>query len=84
MPYLKHLVSPARIPFTAGYFVSLGLTLYFAIGVLYSHYSLLKIVTFHNINDVFCYCADLGVVEFLRFVCSWRNSGLEIWWEDGI
>src|SRR5271169_1389066 len=33
MAYIKHLVSPTRLPFTAGYFGSLGLTLYFAIGV---------------------------------------------------
>ena len=34
MAYIKHLVSPARIPFTAAYFGSLGLTLYFAVGVV--------------------------------------------------
>ena len=33
VPYIKHLVSPPRIPFTAAYFGSLGLTLYFAVGV---------------------------------------------------
>ena len=33
MPYIKHLVSPTRIPFTAAYFGSLGMTLYFAVGV---------------------------------------------------
>jgi hypothetical protein len=33
IPYIKHLVSPPRIPFTATYFGSLALTLYFSIGV---------------------------------------------------
>jgi Got1/Sft2-like family len=33
VPYIKHLVSPTRLPFTAAYFGSLGLTLYFAVGV---------------------------------------------------
>jgi Got1/Sft2-like family len=33
VPYIKHLVSPTRIPFTTAYFGSLGLTLYFAVGV---------------------------------------------------
>ena len=31
---MKHLISPPRIPFTAAYFGSLGLTLYFAVGVM--------------------------------------------------
>lgn len=31
--YAKHLVSGARLPFTAAYFGSIALTLYFAIGV---------------------------------------------------
>ena len=34
LPYMKHLISPPRIPFTAAYFGSLGLTLYFAVGVM--------------------------------------------------
>lgn len=34
MAYIKHLMSPTRIPFTTAYFGSLGLTLYFAIGVV--------------------------------------------------
>ena len=34
LAYMKHLVSPPRIPFTAAYFGSLGLTLYFAVGVI--------------------------------------------------
>lgn len=33
VPYIKHLMSPARLPFTAAYFGSLGLTLYFSVGV---------------------------------------------------
>jgi hypothetical protein len=31
--YAKHLVSGSRLPFTAAYFGSIALTLYFAIGV---------------------------------------------------
>jgi hypothetical protein len=31
--YLQHLASTPRLPFTAAYFGSLGLTLYFSIGV---------------------------------------------------
>ena len=31
--YLQHLVSGPRLPFTAAYFGSIALTLYFAVGV---------------------------------------------------
>lgn len=31
--YAKHLISGSRLPFTAAYFGSIALTLYFAIGV---------------------------------------------------
>lgn len=31
--YVKHLISGSRLPFTAAYFGSITLTLYFAIGV---------------------------------------------------
>jgi hypothetical protein len=34
VPYIKHLMSPARLPFTAAYFGSLGFTLYFSVGVM--------------------------------------------------
>lgn len=33
MAYAQHLVSGPRLPFTAGYFGTIGLTLYFAIGL---------------------------------------------------
>ncbi|OQO12073.1 hypothetical protein B0A48_02712 [Cryoendolithus antarcticus] len=33
MIYARHLVSPERVPFTATYFGSIGLTLYFAVGL---------------------------------------------------
>lgn len=33
LAYFKHLVSGARLPFTAAYFGSIALTLYFSIGV---------------------------------------------------
>jgi hypothetical protein len=31
--YAKHLVSGSRLPFTAAYFGSIAMTLYFAVGV---------------------------------------------------
>lgn len=31
--YIKHLTSGSRLPFTAAYFISIGLTIYFATGV---------------------------------------------------
>lgn len=31
--YMRHLISGSRLPFTAAYFGSIALTLYFAIGV---------------------------------------------------
>jgi hypothetical protein len=37
--HIKHLISPERLPFTAAYFGSLGLTLYFAVGVRGSLFS---------------------------------------------
>lgn len=33
MTYAKHLVSGSRLPFTAAYFGSIGLTIYFSVGV---------------------------------------------------
>lgn len=44
--YAKHLVSGSRLPFTAAYFGSIALTLYFAIGVRKSFFlsSLLSII----------------------------------------
>lgn len=36
MTYGRHLVSAQRLPFTAAYFGSIGLTLYFSLGVSYS------------------------------------------------
>lgn len=33
MAYLRHLLSTERLPFTAAYFGSLGLSLYFALGL---------------------------------------------------
>jgi hypothetical protein len=33
LTYGKHLVSAQRLPFTAAYFGSIGLTLYFSLGV---------------------------------------------------
>lgn len=31
--YIQHLISGARLPFTAAYFGTIGLTIYFAVGV---------------------------------------------------
>jgi hypothetical protein len=31
--HIKHILSPERLPFSAAYFGSLGLTLFFAVGV---------------------------------------------------
>jgi hypothetical protein len=33
MTYVRHLMSTPRLPFTAAYFGSIALTLYFSIGV---------------------------------------------------
>jgi Got1/Sft2-like family len=33
LAYAKHLISPARLPFTIAFFGSMGLTLFFSIGV---------------------------------------------------
>ena len=41
MAYVQHLASGPRLPFTAAYFGSIGLTLYFAIGVSQKHCRLL-------------------------------------------
>jgi len=35
MVYIKHLLSEPRLPFTAAYFGSIGMTLFSAIGVSY-------------------------------------------------
>ena len=36
--YVQHLASTPRLPFTAAYFGSIGLTLYFSLGVSHSGY----------------------------------------------
>jgi hypothetical protein len=41
-PYLRHLVSQSRLPFTLAYFGSMILTLYFAVGL---HNLILTIIT---------------------------------------
>ena len=33
LAYVKHLLSGSRLPFTAAYFGSIGMTMYFSIGV---------------------------------------------------
>ncbi|KAK2752834.1 protein transport protein sft2 [Onygenales sp. PD_40] len=40
--YIKHLVSGARLPFTAAYFISIALTLYFALGL---HSTILTLIS---------------------------------------
>lgn len=35
--YVKHLISEARLPFTAAYLGSIGMTLYSAVGVRFLH-----------------------------------------------
>lgn len=44
--YAKHLISGSRLPFTAAYFGSIALTLYFAIGV--SKYFLFWFICFRH------------------------------------
>ncbi|XHF97124.1 hypothetical protein AWENTII_000725 [Aspergillus wentii] len=48
--YAKHLVSGSRLPFTAAYFGSIALTLYFAIGV--SSFSSLLLLYFHFLASI--------------------------------
>jgi uncharacterized membrane protein len=40
--YAQHLISTPRLPFTAGYFGSIGLTLYFSLGL---HSTILTLVS---------------------------------------
>ena len=37
MNYVKHLMSTPRLPFTCAYFGSIGLTMYFSLGVSFHH-----------------------------------------------
>lgn len=72
MAYIKHLISPTRIPFTVAYFGSLGMTLYFAVGVpKYPFSTLLTIVTFQYSDFDFGDCSSRGTAKFLRIICPW-------------
>lgn len=79
VPYIKHLLSPTRLPFTAAYFGSLGLTLYFAVGVfpLFLNDSL-TLVTFHDLDFGSGDCADRGAAELFRELCPWWDDEFEI------
>ena len=42
LTYFQHLISGPRLPFTAAYFGSIAMTLYFSIGVSITIYALLN------------------------------------------
>lgn len=54
--YVKHLISGSRLPFTAAYFGSITLTLYFAIGVRL-FYLIRFFFFFYGIRVRLCMCA---------------------------
>src|SRR6266508_2359272 len=60
--HIKHLVSKERLPFSFVYFSSLGLTLYFALGVSLFHHSLLLHPTKHLLGT------------FIPWVSTFRGS----------
>jgi Got1/Sft2-like family len=85
VPYIKHLVSAPRIPFTAAYFVSLGMTLYFAVGVCVPLGGATLIVAWVNILDTdFGDCAAPGLVKLLCVVCTWGDRRIKIRGKDGV
>jgi hypothetical protein len=78
VPYIKHLISPTRIPFTAMYFGSLAMTLYFSIGVC-AFVVVLIIVTLYDFDITGSNRTDCGIAEFLCVVCAWGDFKFEVW-----
>ena len=62
--HIKHLFSKERLPFTAAYFASLGLTLYFAVGVK----SYIGSLVFAIIQ------VTVMIISFHFRCLMWRNS----------
>ena len=82
LPYAKHLISPSRLPFTIAFFGSMGLTLFFSVGVHPLTAGRLMIVTFYDIDFVICDCPDCGFSELLCVLCPWRDSRITLWRKD--
>lgn len=74
--YARHLVSGPRLPFTAAYFGSIGLTLYFAIGVSLFVLILVSFFVNHQVHTHPLRCTfvwlhstgEKGNLAFLRYI----------------
>lgn len=89
-PDVKHIVSPERLPFSVAYFGSLGLTLFFAIGIR------------STIGTLIAAIVQVGVASgserprklttpppgrspphLPRGLLPWRRHDAALWWPDG-
>ena len=68
LTYIRHLISGPRLPFTAAYFGSIAMTLYFAIGVSLAIFivTYIKIYGYANDNDILV-ALDLPYVGLVAF-----------------
>ncbi|KZF18822.1 SFT2-domain-containing protein [Xylona heveae TC161] len=80
--YLQHLISGARLPFTAAYFGSIGLTLYFSIGL---HSTILTLIS----SVIQLACLLWYLVSYfpmggtgLRFAARFGGNRIAAWMND--
>jgi hypothetical protein len=73
--HAKHLLSKERLPFTLVYFGSLGLTLYFSLGVSRLLLSDRRAVLIYTVSQRHSYIGSLvcGIIQVsMRLGCLWR------------
>ncbi|DAA75701.1 TPA_exp: Uncharacterized protein A8136_1423 [Trichophyton benhamiae CBS 112371] len=67
VPYARHLTSGPRLPFTAAYFTSIALTLYFAVGL---HSTILTLIS--------SVCQLVALIWYLVSYFPMGNTGLRM------
>ncbi|KAK5718029.1 protein transport protein sft2 [Elasticomyces elasticus] len=79
MVYARHLISSERLPFTATYFGSIGLTLYFALGLHSTILTLMSsIVQFVALLWYLVSYFPMGSTG-LRFAASFGSNRVAAW-----
>ncbi|KAK4902016.1 Protein transport protein sft2 [Elasticomyces elasticus] len=79
MVYARHLISAERLPFTATYFGSIGLTLYFALGLHSTILTLMSsIVQFVALLWYLVSYFPMGSTG-LRFAASFGSNRVAAW-----
>ncbi|WPG99727.1 Hypothetical protein R9X50_00254600 [Acrodontium crateriforme] len=80
--YARHLISPERVPFTATYFGSIVLTLYFAVGLQSTILTLISAIV--QVVALVWYLVSYFPMgsQGLRFAASFGSSRLTSWMSD--